>query len=64
METLPIPSATNSEKVPIIKLVQTILADPDGPLVPQLEYEINHLVYALYNLWPEEIKLTENNRKF
>jgi hypothetical protein len=31
----------------------------DSPSVPQLEAEINHLVYNLYNLSPEEIKLLE-----
>ncbi|MEW6185279.1 MAG: hypothetical protein AB1585_06005 [Thermodesulfobacteriota bacterium] len=58
--------AAASEKAPIIKLVQTILADPDSPSVPQLETEINHLVYGLYNLTPEEIELVEtygNNKQ-
>ncbi len=61
METLPIPSVTNSEKAPIIKLVQIILADPDSPSVPQLETEINHLVYGLYSLTREEIEIIEGN---
>jgi hypothetical protein len=60
METLPIPSVTNNEKDPIIKLVQTILADPDSPSVSQLEAEINKFIYKLYELTPEEIMLVED----
>ncbi len=63
MEKLPIPSGTNGEKSQIIKLVQTILADPDSPSVPQLETEINILIYKLYNLTPEEIMLVENAKQ-
>jgi hypothetical protein len=59
LETLPIPSVTNSEKAPIINLVQTILDNPDSSSVPQLEADINHLVYGLYNLTPDEIKQIE-----
>ena len=57
MEQFPVFPATEKQKAPIIKLVQTILADPDSPSVPQLEAEINHLVYGLYNLNPAEIVL-------
>ena len=60
MESLPVFPATEKQKAPIIKLVQTILADPDSPSVPQLESEINHLVYALYNLTIEEIEILES----
>jgi hypothetical protein len=59
METFPIPSATNSQKTSIIKFVRTILGDPDSPSIPQLETEINRLVYALYNLTPKEIDIME-----
>jgi hypothetical protein len=59
---VPVFPATEKQKAPIIKLVQTILADPDSPSVPQLEAEINHLVYCLYNLTPDEIKLIENSK--
>ncbi len=58
---VPIFPATDKQEAPIIKLVQTILSDPDSPSVPQLEVEINHLVYALYNLSPEEIKMIESS---
>ena len=51
------------QKAPIIKLVQTILADPDSPSVPQLESEINHLVYALYPLTREEIEIIEGKKR-
>ncbi len=60
---VPVFPATEKQKAPIINLVQTILADPDSPSVPQLEAEINHLVYGLYNLSPDEIKLFENSNK-
>jgi hypothetical protein len=49
-------SVTDEQKASIIK---PILADPDSPSVPQLESEINHLVYTLYNLTPDELKLIE-----
>ncbi len=60
---VPVFPATEKQKTPIIKLVQTILADPASPSVPQLEAEINHIIFGLYNLTPEEIKLIENSNK-
>lgn len=62
MEQLPIPSATEAQKTPIIELVQKILAAPDSPDVPQLEAEIDRLVYALYCLTDEEIALVEGKK--
>lgn len=62
MEQLPIPPATSVQQSPIISLVQEILADPDSPAVPRLEAEIDHLVYQLYNLTPEEITIIEGNK--
>lgn len=59
MEQFPIPFVTESQKDPIIKRVKTILANPDSPDVPRLEAEINNLVYNLYGLTPEEIKIVE-----
>jgi hypothetical protein len=59
---VPVFPATEKQKTPIIKLVQTILADPDNPSVPQLEAEINALIYDLYHLAPEEIMLVENTK--
>jgi len=61
MEQLPIFPATNDQKVPIIERVQKILAAPDSPDVPQLEAEIDRLVYGLYGLTNEEIAVVEGN---
>lgn len=35
------------------------VAIPDSPNVPRLEAEINNLVYKLYDLTPEEVKIVE-----
>jgi len=61
IETIPIPPATDAQKASILKLVQSILADPDGPIVQQQEKEIDRLVYELYRLTPEEIEIVENS---
>jgi type I restriction-modification system DNA methylase subunit len=63
LEQLPIPTATDTQKAPINKIVQNILANPDSPAVPQLEAEINRLVYELYGLTEEEIALVEGKSK-
>jgi len=62
VEQLPIPPATETQQAPIIELVQKILTAADSPDVPQLEAEIDRLVYALYNLTDEEITLVEGKR--
>jgi adenine-specific DNA-methyltransferase len=75
MEQFPVAVASDKQKAPIIKLVNKILADPDGPDVPRLEAEIDRLVYALYlsapqrgatrqasGLTPEEIEIVEGKR--
>jgi hypothetical protein len=59
VEQLPIPPATDAQKAPIIERVQKILAAPDSPDVPQLEAEIDRLVYDLYGLTEEEIAVVE-----
>jgi adenine-specific DNA-methyltransferase len=59
MERVPIANASDKQKHPIIERVEKILADPDSPEVPQLEAEIDNLVYALYGLTPEEIEIVE-----
>ncbi len=63
METIPISPATDAQKVPIIKLVQTILADPDSPAVQRQEAEIDRLVYELYGLNDADIAIVENLSK-
>ncbi|MBA2658425.1 MAG: Fic family protein [Nitrosospira sp.] len=57
MEQLPVLSATPAEKTPIIRRVETILADPSSPDVPRLEAEIDELVFDLYNLTKAERQL-------
>lgn len=59
MEQLPILAATEAQKTTIAERVQKILAQPDSPSIPQLESEINRVVYELYELTPEEIALIE-----
>lgn len=59
LESFPIPPATEAQKAPIIERVEKILAATDSPDVPQLEAEIDCLVYALYGLTEEEIALVE-----
>lgn len=59
---LPIPPATDAQQAPIIERVQKILAAPDSPDVPQLEAEIDRLVYALYELTDEEIAVVEGKK--
>ncbi|OPY74712.1 MAG: Modification methylase PaeR7I [Syntrophorhabdus sp. PtaU1.Bin153] len=61
MKDFPVPSVADTQKTPIVNLVQQILADPDSPDVPRLEAEINRLVYDLYDLTPEEIRIVEGN---
>lgn len=62
MEQLPIPPTTDTQKAPIIELVQKILANPNSPAIPQLEAEIDRLVYDLYGLTDEEILLVEGKK--
>ena len=62
VERLPIISVSHQQQAPIIERVQKILADPDSSEVPCLEAEIDRLVYALYGLTDEEIKLVEGKK--
>lgn len=62
VEQIPVFPATNKEKAPIIECVEKILATPDGAEVPRLEVEIDKLVYALYGLTKEEIKIVEGKK--
>lgn len=61
-EQLPVPSATSEQQQPIIDLVDKILAakKQDTPAdTTALEQKIDELVYKLYDLSDEEIKLIE-----
>ncbi len=65
----PIPEVSESQQAPIIERVQKILTAKSPPAppseggsetdIPQLEAEIDHLVYALYGLTEEEIAFVE-----
>ena len=61
---LPIPNATLDQQMPVTRLANQILdtkrIDPNAD-VSQLEYEINQIVYSLYDLTPEEIAIVEEN---
>ena len=59
MKDLPVFVASDDQKAPIIKRVQTILAAPDAPGISALEKEIDELVYQLYGLTTEDIVLIE-----
>jgi hypothetical protein len=62
IQQFPIPESSESEQRPIIERVQKILAAPDSPDVPQLEAEIDRLVYKLYGLTEEEIAVVEGKK--
>jgi type I restriction-modification system DNA methylase subunit len=65
LRKLPIPKAGKDQQQPIIKLVARILAAKQrdaGADVSALEREIDQLVYALYGLTPDEIKIVEATR--
>ncbi len=62
MVMIPVAEAAASQKAGIIKLVETILADPKSSDVSSLETEINIMVYALYGLTPEEIAIVEGKK--
>lgn len=59
VEVIPIPTATDAQKAPLIERVRKILADPDSPAAPRLEAEIDDLVYKLYGLTKDEVLLVE-----
>jgi hypothetical protein len=63
---IPIPQISIEEQQQIIELVNKILAaKKENPKADtsQLENEIDQLVYKLYNLTPEEIKIIEDSVK-
>lgn len=66
VEKFPIPAVASEEQKPVERLVDRILSAKQrdaGADVSALERELDELVYALYALTPEEIKLVEGNVK-
>ena len=63
-KALPIPDVSSEEQTPIIELANQILdakrTAPDAD-TSALENEINKLVYALYDLTPDEIAIVEGS---
>ncbi len=59
MKNVPIAARTQAQKENLSEFVQQILDDSDSPKVPDLEREIDQLVYELYELTPAEIALIE-----
>ncbi|MXV73958.1 hypothetical protein F4Z99_06740 [Candidatus Poribacteria bacterium] len=59
MMKAPIASRTEEQKAELSDLVQQILNDPYNFKVPDLEREIDQLVYELYELTDAEIALIE-----
>ena len=63
---LPIPDVSPEQQTSIIELVDQILAAKRAALdadTADLEKEIDQLVYALYDLTPEEIAIVERTRE-
>lgn len=66
MATVPIPDFPPEVEQSLSNLVDLILAakERDGEAdVSALECEIDHLVYELYGLTPEEIQIVEGSAK-
>ena len=66
VEELPIPIVTAIQQKPIIDFVTKILAAKQANPAADtraLEREIDQLVYALYDLTPEEIAIVEGTGK-
>jgi hypothetical protein len=63
---IPIPHCSSENKLLVTKIVDKILtakkSDPSADTTA-LEAEIEHLVYKLYYLTPEEIAIVEGSRK-
>ncbi|MDE0317898.1 MAG: hypothetical protein OXM61_23710 [Candidatus Poribacteria bacterium] len=59
LNDFPVADITTKQKTKLTKIVEQILENPDSPKVPDLEEEINQLIYDLYELTPAEIKLIE-----
>ncbi len=59
---IPIFPASKIQKAPIIERVRTILENPDRPDMPNLEAEINTLIFDCYDLTDEEIAIVEERK--
>lgn len=59
MLSVPIVSGTEAQKAELSDLVQLIFDAPDNPEVPDIEREIDKLIYKLYELTGAEIALIE-----
>ena len=59
MKAVPVAPRTEVQKAEISALVQQILDNPDSLKVRDLEWEVDQLVYKLYELTPAEIALIE-----
>ena len=57
MRHVPIADRTAAQKAALSRLVEQILADPEGSEVRDIEREIDELVYQLYGLTDVEIEL-------
>ena len=62
MMRLPIADCTESQKEELSELVQRILDSPRNSDVPELETEIDKLIYQLYGITDAEITLIEESR--
>lgn len=63
LEQVPIPEPTESQENEIVKLVDEIIEfKKSGKDTSDLEKQIDQLVYALYDLTPEEQLLIENSK--
>ena len=63
---LPIPAGSSEQQTPVERLVERILSAKQrdaGADVSALERELDELVYALYGLTPDEIKLVQESAK-
>ncbi|MFZ1498079.1 MAG: Eco57I restriction-modification methylase domain-containing protein, partial [Saprospiraceae bacterium] len=61
-ENIPIPPVSETDQIPYVDLVEQILTKKElGEDTTDLENQIDQLVYELYDLTEEEIKIIENN---
>jgi hypothetical protein len=73
IERIPVPKSTISKQKSLIKVVDKILVITKSEdylenqtkqvKVKEYEKQINQMIYKLYNLTPEEVKIIEENSK-